>query len=230
MEDKGYNRNMDEIEVLGSIYGDCIVAKSENEFAMRFLPFIGDENDKAFLLVDMEFTLPPEYPRSPPSFKVAQQKGLDEESLQAFISRLQKTLSEMAKESDNSPDSSGYLYEAIDYIKTLLTEINDSIGGSCSICLEEFAEGSKEEFSKRDDLCRVSGCYHRFHKICLYNYWFVQLSDEVGEFGVVIKHKLKDEKSCPVCRIKVDLEEAKKLVNAECLFMLLDVCCAIMVQ
>eukprot|EP00826_Nyctotherus_ovalis_P038718 TRINITY_DN3643_c0_g1_i13.p1 TRINITY_DN3643_c0_g1~~TRINITY_DN3643_c0_g1_i13.p1 ORF type:complete len:100 (+),score=1.29 TRINITY_DN3643_c0_g1_i13:192-491(+) len=43
------------------------------------------------------------------------------------FSLMNLSLSEMAKESDNSPDSSGYLYEAIDYIKTLLTEINDSV-------------------------------------------------------------------------------------------------------
>ena len=81
---------MEEIEVLTSIYGDCISIKNDHEFSMRFLPFIGDENDKAFLLVDMDFILPPEYPQSPPAFKVIKQKGLGEENLQIFINQLTK--------------------------------------------------------------------------------------------------------------------------------------------
>jgi len=69
------------------------------------------------------------------------------------------------------------------------------------------------KFSEREDLCRISGCYHRFHKACLNNFWFVQLSDDKNEYGVVIHHKLAEQKKCPVCRIIVDTEEANKIVG-----------------
>ena len=81
---------MTEMEVLSDIYGDCIKIIAENEFNMQFLPFIGDENDKAFLLVDMNFVLPPDYPTSPLIFKVLHQKGLDEDSLQTFCHDLKE--------------------------------------------------------------------------------------------------------------------------------------------
>lgn len=80
---------MEELEVLASIYSDSIVIKNDHEFFMCFLPYTADENDKAFLLVDMDFTLPSEYPRSPPAFKVLKQKALSSSScynrIQVFL-------------------------------------------------------------------------------------------------------------------------------------------------
>ena len=81
---------MSEIEVLSDIYGDCIEIRSTREFCMKFLPYIGDENDKAFLFVQIEFSILPAYPRSPPEFQITKQKGLDEDSLHNFVVRIKQ--------------------------------------------------------------------------------------------------------------------------------------------
>ncbi len=72
------------MEVLSEIYGDCIEQKPEGRFVMRFLPYIGDERDKAFVFVRLEFTLSKDYPQAPPVYKLLEHKGLDEDGLQKF--------------------------------------------------------------------------------------------------------------------------------------------------
>ncbi len=69
--------------------------------------------------------------------------------------------------------------------------------------MEDFGSGNGKKFSQRDDLCRIPGCYHRFHKSCLHTYWFVKPEDEIGVYGAVIKHEVLAEKKCPICRTKV---------------------------
>ena len=81
---------MSELEVLSSIYGDCIELKSLQQFSMKFLPYIGDERDKAFLFVQMEFFLPAGYPDTAPSFSIVKHKGLDEDSLNKFTAMLKQ--------------------------------------------------------------------------------------------------------------------------------------------
>jgi hypothetical protein len=46
-----------------------------------------------------------------------------------------ETLSRKKKEND---DDSGFIYEAHDLIRDILTKYNDTIRGRCAICLENF--------------------------------------------------------------------------------------------
>jgi len=81
---------MSETEVLADIYGENISIISPDKFTMKFLPYIGDENDKAYTFVQIEFNLPKNYPSVPPEFRFLKQKGLDEDSQYKFAQILKK--------------------------------------------------------------------------------------------------------------------------------------------
>jgi hypothetical protein len=56
----------------------------------------------------------------------------------------------------------------------MLSEVNDSVKGRCSICFDDFLEeGKTDVFTDRVDLTRVDECYHKYHLICLWRFWFM---------------------------------------------------------
>ena len=78
----------------------------------------------------------------------------------------------MTEEKKTNESTDGYIFDLIDFIKEMLTEYNYTIRGKCSICLEEYVEDSEStheevKFTDRDDLVKLSECFHRFHLICL---------------------------------------------------------------
>ena len=98
-------------------------------------------------------------------------------------------------------------------IQEIVSNYNDNLRGRCYICYERFCESDEEaneaKFSERVEFTRIDGCYHRFHLICLYRYWFMTRHVEIDEFGNKLITELPEEKSCPICRCKVSDDDAE---------------------
>lgn len=94
-------------------------------------------------------------------------------------------------------------------MREIVTEFNDTVKGTCAVCMDNLCAGDCEanDFSDRADLVRVDKCFHRFHLVCLHRYWFMPRHTYKDEFGGVITTDLPEEKNCPICRRVVDLTE-----------------------
>jgi len=84
------------------------------------------------------------------------------------------SLSEASKEKEENEDDTGYLYDSFEKIKDVISEFNDSVKGRCNICFGDFyEEGRNEAFTDRVYLTRVDECFHKFHLLCLWRFWFM---------------------------------------------------------
>ena len=108
-----------------------------------------------------------------------------------------------ADEKKENNDDAGAIFEVHQLIRDLLSEYNDSVKGRCNVCFDNFVaedDDADQSFTDRQDLARIGGCYHRFHLICLWRYWFMPRHKDKDKYGDVIEYKLPEVKRCPVCR------------------------------
>ena len=93
-----------------------------------------------------------------------------------------KSISEEKKEAN---DDMGVIFEAHQQIRDLLSELNDSVKGRCNICFEDFCLSEKQQdeaFTDRVDLIRIGECYHKFHLLCLWRFWFMPRHRDMDKF------------------------------------------------
>ena len=121
---------------------------------------------------------------------------------------LVELLKEQCNEEKEEDEKGGLLFTIFEELRELLSKYNDTLRGSCSVCLEPFAEDENDladgKFTDRKDLVRIDQCFHRFHLLCVYRYWFMRRHIETDEFGNKIEYKIPEVKKCPVCRRDVD--------------------------
>ena len=103
-----------------------------------------------------------------------------------------------------SDEMMGIVFNLFEELREILSKYNDTLRGRCSICLEPFAEDEDElengKFTDRKDLVRIDQCFHRFHLLCVFRYWFMKRHVETDEFGNKIEFSVPKKKKCPVCR------------------------------
>lgn len=104
----------------------------------------------------------------------------------------------------------GYLYDLHEKMRDIATEFNDSVVGTCAVCMENLCEDAEgKNFSDRVDLIRIDQCFHRFHLVCTHRYWFMPRFSEKDDYGGAIEYPLPKEKSCPICRRVCDQNEVQ---------------------
>ncbi|CAG2196718.1 AO7 [Mytilus edulis] len=166
--------NMEELEVLESIYLDDIkVNKDEQDspvsIQLQLHPATGDELDKRYVCMTLTLNLPQQYPDEVPDIVITNPRGIAEEEVQSLLEELENLALERV--------GGEMLYELIELAKESLTDGNVPYC-PCTICCEHFTE--EDMFTKTD-------CYHYFHNNCLQRY---------------IKHQLDVQKQVDKSRIQ----------------------------
>ena len=183
-----------EIELLTAIYGEEL-ERTPTSLALHVLPQRDSEG--------LDFVQARIRVETVPTLHVSLSlcKGLDPEQIAALAQTLTAKLQSLQCESTDSP-----LYSLFEYSKEALTALNESVVGDCSICFEELGR----ELAR---IVRVPGCFHRFHKLCLRRMWLGNWTEarkkSCEEWGGATTFKL----ACALCRHKVSLEEARRVLS-----------------
>ena len=75
----------DEASNLSCIYSEDFNLIYDKSFIMKFHPYVGGEESKYFVVVDIKFFNPINYPNSIIGFEISQRKGLDEDQTAQII-------------------------------------------------------------------------------------------------------------------------------------------------
>ena len=79
---------------------------------------------------------------------------------------------------DEVEEIDGLLYNIYEELREIISGYNDTLKGRCPVCLDAFAQDEQEledgKFTDRKDLVRIDKCFHRFHLLCVYRYWFMR--------------------------------------------------------
>ena len=111
----------------------------------------------------------------------------------------------------------GIVFNVFEELREILSKYNDTLMGRCAICLEPFARDEAEledgKFTDRKDLVRIDQCFHRFHLLCVYRYWYMRRHIEEDQFGNKLEFKAPEMKRCPVCRRNASDDDISYIVD-----------------
>ena len=172
-------------------------------------PRVGDESAKIAVTMQLRMLFKSTFPKEPPVIEILTSKGIEDDQLEEIQVEFKNGLANHCNEEVEEID--GVLYNIWEDLREIISGYNDTLRGRCSVCLDPFAKNEEElesgKFTDRKDLVRVDECFHRFHLLCVYRYWYMRRHVETDEFGNKIEYKVPDEKLCPVCRRKATTED-----------------------
>ena len=193
----------EEVGLIATIYGKETLQNIDGNACTLFLsPYTGEHN-KSFIGVTVTLKFSTNYPFVCPDFHIDKLWGLAEEEISLLGKQILSALANLTNERKSSNCKEGILFQFIDHIKDIISEYNDHVKGSCSICLDDFSD--------IHGICTIKGCFHKFHSACLQKFWYMERTPTIDEYGVLFLEPAPLKKVCPICRYEADEECAMQI-------------------